>query len=609
MGELANSRVLAGFDARGDQPLASRIPGPSQRTRIAPERPTPTWRTVRVALQCCACVALLLIAVGVPRARKSTLSAMPLCHLLRGVAPLGSPATATVRGEPARIHALLRGEAHAAETLDAELLDVLRAGADPAALMPAVLRIGERVPVDVPASSALAELEPCALADDFGIAMALATEANLQRLDATAKAALAELVGAVETAHAQAESIGGLDPARRELAQRLADALARGDAMSTDDVEAAGAFDDAPSIACAQRLWIAAERARGALARVGRDAARLGFFTLPAGDAWPHDLVLALRSRAGPILVAGPGSSVIPLRGIAAVIDLGGDDVYTDAGALPGLPIDTPAATLVLDLDGDDDYVASCGGVASGISAVGVLVDGGGRDRYEARELGLCAAVLGAAILVDHAGDDRYDARTVAFGAAAFGTAVLIDVEGDDRYQARGFAFGAAADAGFGALVDATGYDLVIVAPAVIDAGEAGVAVGAVRVSPAGRPGTALWFDRRGDDILRIGNGGGGFVDGCGLALAIDAAGDDIASAGDWSLGSARAGGFALYRDLSGADRVVARRHGLGFGDAGIALAVDDGGDDERVALEPSRGTRENGGSGVFADLPDSTTR
>ena len=112
--------------------------------------------------------------------------------------------------------------------------------------------------------------------------------------------------------------------------------------------------------------------------------------------------------------------------------------------------------------------------MASGISAVGVLVDGGGRDRYEARELGLCAVVLGAAILVDHAGDDRYDARTVAFGAAAFGTAVLIDVEGDDRYQARGFAFGAAADAGFGALVDATGYDLVIVAPAVIDAGEAG---------------------------------------------------------------------------------------------------------------------------------------
>lgn len=559
-----------------------------------------SWRVAAAAL-------LLIVVIGVPRAPLPTLGAMPLAHLLRGASPIES--RSVVGDTESRVHALLRCEGGAANALDAELVALSRAGTSPAAIVRAVMAIGERPIHDRDETLETASLEPCALDGDFGVAVAVATRANLARLDATTRDALSAFVGAIERASVVAEVAGFLDPRRIELAQRLADAMARGDAPDAGDLAAAREIDDATWVDEVIRMHRAAERARVVLAESWRRAERLGFFTLPPGDAWPRDLVFALRSRAGPILITGPLSSVIPMRGVAAVIDMGGDDVYTDAIGLPGLSQGDPPATLVLDLDGDDDYVGSRGRLGAGIGALGVVVDAAGRDSYEARAPGLCTGILGAAVLVDHGGDDRYDAERVAFGAAAFGTAVLIDVEGDDRYQARGFAFGAASDSGFGAVVDATGYDLVIVAPSQKDADLPCIAVGAVAIGPSGTPGTALWFDRRGDDILRIGAGCGGYADGCGLALAIDLAGDDVVSGGDLCLGAAQNGGFALFRDLAGMDRVVARRRTLGFASDAIAVAVDDGGDDERITLDPGRGARERGGAGVFADLPDESPR
>jgi hypothetical protein len=538
-----------------------------------------------------------------------TLGAMPLSHLLRGVAPIAEAPPLGGAVDTGRIHGLQRGESSAAAELDAKLLTLMRAGSEPEAILRATLALGERPDVPSDPTAPATELEPCALDGDFGVAVAVATRANLARLDATSRVALAELIGALEVAHDVADRMGGSDPARATLARSFLDALERGDAPDAVDLETAATFDDGPSVIATARLVGAAERARATLSRTWRDAERLGFFVLPSSETWPRDLVFALRSRAGPVLVAGPGASALPTRGVAAVIDLGGDDVYSDAMGPDGLPSDDALATLILELGGDDDYIGARGRLGGGVAGIGVIVDAAGRDSYEAQVPGLCAGVFGAAMLIDHGGDDRYEAGRVAFGAAVFGSAVLIDVDGDDRYQARGFAFGAAADGGFGALIDAVGYDLVIVAPTFADTNRPCIAVGGVSVAGGQRSATALWFDRRGDDILRIGQGCGAFADGPGIALAIDGAGDDIVSGSDWCLGAARAAGFALYRDLSGNDRVVARRRTLGFGSDGIGLAVDDGGADERIALDPSRGARDSGGSGVFADLPDETPR
>lgn len=549
----------------------------------------------------------MLVVIGVPRAPSPTLGSMPLSHLLRGAAPVAAPANRL--GVESRVHALLRGEARAANALDADLVALARAGTEPMAIVAAALRVGERDVLEPAPETVRAELEPPALDGDFGLAVAIATRANLERLDPPSREALATLVAAVERAGLEAEAAGCLDPRRVELASRIAQALARGDAPAQADLEAASTFRDGAMVAASVRLLHAIDHARGVFARAWRDPERLGLFTLPSGDEWPRDLVLALRSRAGLILVTGPAASVIPTRGVAAVIDMGGDDVYTDAIGLPGIALVDVPATFVLDLDGDDDYVGSRGRLGGGIGGIGLIDDSDGRDTYEARAPGIGVGILGVALLVDRAGDDRYDGERVAFGAAAFGTAVVVDVEGDDRYQVRGFGLGAASDAGFAAVVDASGYDLVIVAPSRADVDSACVAVGGISISGFGPPGTALWFDRRGDDILRIAPGCGAYADGCGLALAIDVGGDDVVSSGDWCLGSARAAGFALYRDLAGADRVVARRQSLGFASDAIALAIDDGGEDERITLEPGRGAREHGGAGVFADLPDETPR
>jgi hypothetical protein len=104
----------------------------------------------------------------------------------------------------------------------------------------------------------------------------------------------------------------------------------------------------------------------------------------------------------------------------------------------PGDDRHGPAA-LILDPGGNDAYEP---GLAVG--AFSVIIDLAGNDRYVASGPGVGAAIAGASIIIDAAGDDLYEADLFGVGAAAFGIGAILDLAGDDTYRVRcgGHGFG-----------------------------------------------------------------------------------------------------------------------------------------------------------------------
>jgi len=95
------------------------------------------------------------------------------------------------------------------------------------------------------------------------------------------------------------------------------------------------------------------------------------------------------------------------MPGVAAVIDLGGDDVYYDGTVSPDRPV-----LLVIDLAGNDMYRSTKPGVQG-------------------------AAILGVSMLLDLEGNDVFQAEDVAQGSCLAGVGILIHYSGNDR--CRGF--------------------------------------------------------------------------------------------------------------------------------------------------------------------------
>jgi hypothetical protein len=178
-------------------------------------------------------------------------------------------------------------------------------------------------------------------------------------------------------------------------------------------------------------------------------------------------------------------------RGVAVLIDPGGDDRYT----LNNTPLVRPSPQLpgrnssmgqgagrgfrgvfedgrsaaggigiLLDLAGDDRYEAQV--FAQGVGyyeGLGLLVDDGGNDRFDAAWYAMGAAVHDAAgiLLKRGAGNDRYRAsHEIALGAAHdFSVGIFVDEGGNDEYVLSDLGLGAAMDNSTGLFVDAAGDD------------------------------------------------------------------------------------------------------------------------------------------------------
>ncbi len=175
------------------------------------------------------------------------------------------------------------------------------------------------------------------------------------------------------------------------------------------------------------------------------------------GDA-SKSFRLEYESPAGLIKVSGKGNDEHNEDAVF-LIDLGGDDVYVNnAGGVCNLK---QAVCLCIDHAGDDDYISYKGRYMQGFGhlGTGMLIDLSGDDRYMAGHFSQAAGIMGVGVIWDKEGDDQYIGQTFGQGAGMFGLGMLLDDAGEDFYDIASLGQGAATTLGLGILSDLTDDD------------------------------------------------------------------------------------------------------------------------------------------------------
>ncbi len=302
----------------------------------------------------------------------------------------------------------------------------------------------------------------------------------------------------------------------------------------------------------------------------------------------------------------------------ALIIDVGGDDHYTNAGAgLPG----PSCVGICLDLAGNDKYDAgldSTGSFGVGLFGIGILWDEAGDDTYRSGKLSQGAANFGVGILIDNAGDDVYTALDESQAAATAGYGVLLDRGGHDRYESYRGSQAFAGPNASAVLIDLAGNDRYVANDTDIrypsaqnpqhnDSLGQGCATGwradyTDGVSVPG--GVAVLLDAAGDDEYTCGLFGQGAGYWYGLGMLIDQAGDGRYT-GHWYVqGAAAHYAAGLLFDRAGNDRYTANQNmsqGAGH-DLSVGVLIDDAGDDVYLGSTLGLGASNAAGIGIFVD-------
>ncbi|MEO0483299.1 MAG: hypothetical protein AAF138_06710 [Planctomycetota bacterium] len=266
----------------------------------------------------------------------------------------------------------------------------------------------------------------------------------------------------------------------------------------------------------------------------------------------------------------------------------------------------TEPAFITIDVGGSDRYTGRHAVPLSPRFPLALCLDLQGSDEYRAEEpASLAFGLAGLGILADLSGDDDYQARDAALGAAHFGVGLLIDYAGSDTYTLRGqFGLGAAR-AGLGAVIDLGGADTYTAARCAQGfAGPRGVGAlidlaGDDTYEAAPYPADAHTSQVLGDPApafvqaatlgRQADSADGQSADG-GIALLIDEAGDDIYDAAAWSLAAGYQGGLAIFDDRRGDDRYTTGPHALAAASRHAAACFLEGqGNDRYNADTPPR--------------------
>jgi hypothetical protein len=295
----------------------------------------------------------------------------------------------------------------------------------------------------------------------------------------------------------------------------------------------------------------------------------------------------------GYLVIGGDGPNRYQMRTLYAVLDPGGDDVYTwDAGVPPVLQ-------LIVDTGGADRYEASYGGPGAGWLGVGLLIDLEGDDQYRSVFGGCGAGVFGFGVLIDRTGSDRYRCDAWASGAGLYGGGALFDFDDDaDTYLAQFASQGVGGPHGVGLLIDGGGDDLyranglvdsVYATPAVFAGFSQGVGYG---LRPHDHGGVGLLLDGGGNDRYEGGefSQGGGYFWGAGVLA--DSGGDDLYYGNRYAQGFAAHQAVGLLLDAQGDDAywsMTAAAQGAAW-DQSVAILRDLGGDDHYRAGALSQG-------------------
>lgn len=243
--------------------------------------------------------------------------------------------------------------------------------------------------------------------------------------------------------------------------------------------------------------------------------------------------VARIDTPSGAIIVGGRGPNTYQLdqmSDVAAVIDLGGNDVYHEG------TVDTDRPVLVVvDLAGNDSYRGVRPGIQGGaVLGVSMLLDLAGDDVYQAQDVAQGSVLAGVGILIDYAGNDRYVGVRRVQGQANGGIGLLIDRAGKDDYRAAMWAQGFGGPLGFGLLDDLSGDDHYFCG-------------GLWRDSYPETPGMEGWGQGVGAGIRQVANGGIGAI--------LDGAGDDVYEFDYLAHGGGYWCGVGFARDFGGNDQ------------------------------------------------------
>lgn len=286
---------------------------------------------------------------------------------------------------------------------------------------------------------------------------------------------------------------------------------------------------------------------------------------LPAGNSLPGvsgQIIYQAQTDSGLFLIGGYGPNRYGRDDIAAVIDLGGDDLYVDGSGSPNHPVN-----IRIDLTGDDRYEASSDfAQGTGFMGVGILADLAGDDQYTGLRVAQGAGVMGVGILMDAAGSDVYRGQELNQGVAYWGMGLLLDCGGDDRYESHFHSQGVGGPKGIGLLLDTSGDDRYYAS--------------GKYPSCYGTPGMFQGLSQG------FGFGLRGYAAG-GIGILIDNAGRDRFEAGDFSQGGGYALGMGLLKNSgNNDDTYIGSRYAQGFAAHSAAgILIDEGGNDAYSGL------------------------
>ncbi len=349
----------------------------------------------------------------------------------------------------------------------------------------------------------------------------------------------------------------------------------------------------------------------------------LAFLTRDNLELLRQDLVARFRGSTGSILyeaqspigkviVGGAGPNVYT-EDAALILDLGGDDIYLNnaGGTRPGMPI-----ALVIDWGGNDRYLSrESFSQGAGILGGGFLIDLGGDDTFIALDGSQGVGLWGIGLLYHGDGNSVFSARKLCQGTGQMGIGLLINRNGDGNYHCSYEGQGLGLFGGAGILIDEAGNDLYQLgglepdfrdpAKATQSLGQGfGLGVRAEKDKLGVPGGIGMLIDKKGDDVYIADYFAQGAAYYYGLGILDDQAGNDQYISGRYSQGAGIHSSIGILIDRAGNDfyfSSVGAGQGMGH-DFGIGFLEDDAGDNYFYGGSLVRGAATNGSFGILVN-------
>ena len=144
---------------------------------------------------------------------------------------------------------------------------------------------------------------------------------------------------------------------------------------------------------------------------------------------------ISIATPLGAIDFAGAGNDVFSsVSDSFLIVNTGGDDNYGNGASSKG---HSRWAGILIDLSGNDTYTESGALVpaqGAGVMGYGILIDADGNDKYSAKAVSQGAGLFGGGALLDLGGNDYYESVVGSQAAGHFGVGALWDAGGDDVY-------------------------------------------------------------------------------------------------------------------------------------------------------------------------------